>query len=189
MEKRDLSFIPKKVTTKLIYKKDVPIGLIFSIGLLIVSGLVLGGSYIYKRVIQGNINDLKESIEKAEIVPEESLMNELKNISKKIENTKILLARHKSLGPVFDILKESTLKSVRFLNFNYSISNDNMPQISMDGEAKSYSSLALQVGSFEENTRVESVSVSNLSLGESGKINFSIDIIINPDVLIYENQQ
>lgn len=187
MEKKDLSFIPKQATSRPIYEKETSISLIFSVTLLIISGLTFGGSYIYKKVLKNNVDELKNTIEKSEIIPEQSLIDELKNTSEKIENAKTLIAKHKTFGPLFDILEESTLKSVRFLNFEYSIT-DNKPQISMDGVAGSYSSLALQVDSFEENAGVKEVIVSNISIAEGGKINFSIKIIINPSVLIYKNQ-
>lgn len=181
----DISFIPKKKFEPTFYRQKGASGIVIYSGvLLFVSSLFLGGAYFYKDFQAKQVNKLRISIERAQIVSDESLTNELRRVSGKIETAKTLLSRHKTLIPIFDFLEESTLKSVSFSNFNYS--NSDKPEISMNGEAKSYSSLALQIDEFNNNAAAINVLLNDLSLGEEGSVKFKIAIEIDPAIIVYK---
>ncbi len=180
------SFIPKKTFTKPFYKeKGFGIFLWLSIALLIASGWAFGGVYYYKQLSVGRVDGLSESLKQAKASFEPSLISQLSSVANKIELSKGLIRGHKTLIPIFDFLEQSTLKSVRFSSFEYSSSEDG-EEISMKGSATSYASLALQIEEFQNSIGVKNVSVSGLSLGKGGAINFNIKVVFESDFVKYK---
>jgi hypothetical protein len=187
MSEEKLSFIPKKSFEKPLYKRSGPgLFLTFSFLLLLVSGLIYGGAILYSNNLKKQIDLLSKSLERAKAAFEFPLINELFNASQKIHSSKIILEKHITLVPVFDILESSILKDVRFNNFKYSLSKAQEQTVLMDGTAKNYSSLASQGEIFEKNKNIKNVSFSNLGLGDKGTINFTVTLILDPIITAYK---
>ncbi|MBU3925641.1 hypothetical protein KJ763_00530 [Patescibacteria group bacterium] len=186
------SFIPKKTLTTPVYRESGPgIFSFVSLMLLIISGLILGGVYFYKSFLNKKIDTLFDSLKRAEDILDPVFIGQMQSIDRKIETAKILLAEHKMPTAIFDFLEQSTLKSVRFKSFDFSIfpSKDlnavDEVSIKLDGVAKGYAPLALQTREFQKNEYVKNVLLSNLSLGEGGEITFSAVIMIDLNHLIF----
>lgn len=188
MAERDLTFIPKKSLTPNLYQKrgTSPL-IIISIFLAIASALIAAGFYFYKNKINKETEGLRESVNRAQLTVDEVTINNLENMTEKIKNAKEIVDSHKSLIPLFNLLESTTLKSIRFSNFSYSESGENI-SVKMDGEANSYSSLANQSDSYTKNNDIKNFVFSNLTLTDKGNIKFSIDIQINPSLVLYSNK-
>lgn len=187
MPEDKLSFIPKKSFEKPLYKRSGPgLFLIFSFLLLLLSGLIYGGTILYRNNLKKQIDLLSDSLKRAKAAFEFPLINELFNASEKINSSKIILEKHTTLAPVFNLLENSTLKDIRFNNFKYSLSEDQEPTVLMDGTAKSYSSLASQGEIFEKNKNIKNVSFTNLGLSDKGTINFTVTLILDPIIIAYK---
>ena len=185
---RDLTFIPKKAISAPFYKERGPsLIIIISIVLAIVSALVAGGFYFYKNKINKEVEELKKSVDRAQLTVDEETMNNLEDMAEKIKNAKKIIYNHKSLVPLFKLLESTTLESIRFSNFSYSESGENV-SIKMEGEANSYSSLANQSDSYAKNKDIRNFVFSNLSLTDKGNVKFSVDIQVNPSLILYSNK-
>ena len=182
-----VSFVPKKAQVGAGQRqpKSIGIGFLVAAGLLILSVVVGGGGFLYKRSVAGNVETLEASLARAEEAFDPGLIEELVRTSKKIEAAKVLLSKHRTIVPIFNFLEEATLKNVRFTNFLYSIGADGTPKISMKGVARSYATLSLQGNEFERNKDIRSVKFSGLRLGEGGTVLFAVDLEVNPAMLAY----
>lgn len=159
--------------------------------ILIISGLFLGGAYLYKGFLEKNISELLDSLKRAQDILDPVFVREIQTIDTKIESSKVLLSQHRMPSALFEFLEQSTLKTVRFSNFDFSYppKKDGDVIINLRGTAKGYSSLALQAREFQRNKYMGNIIFSGLSLGEKGAVNFSAKIIINSDFLTYQVKQ
>ena len=189
-----LSFVPQKTFEPTFYKKRrLGVLVVFPFFLFLASVLFYGGLLFYKNKIKKETDVLADSLERAKSAFEIPLINEISQISEKINYSKTLLERHTGLISIFDFLQENTLKDVRFKDFKYSISKTEdrgeMPTVVMEGLAKSYSILALQGDIFEKDKNIQNVSFSDLGLSERGTVNFNVKLILNPQMLIYKGEK
>ncbi len=181
------SFIPKKSFKKPVYKaKGAGFLLSSSLILLIVSGLLLGGVFFYKEVLKKQIIVLGISLKRAHAGFEPGLVQELTNVSMKVKAAKVLLKEHKALTPIFDFLRNSTLKNVSFSSFSYKPSKEGEPNISMRGISKGYAALALQIDEFQKSKDLKEISVSKLSLTNKGNVSFNLELVFNPEFISYK---
>ncbi len=184
------SFIPKKSFIKPIYRsRSFGILLNSSIVLFVVSMLVFGGIYLYKKSLSKHVALLADSLKKEQDAFDLPALAEIGKTAQKIDFAKKLLKNHIAPSPIFSFLEQATLENVRFSNFSYnrqkSKNKDKGTEISMDGLAKSYASLALQADEFQKNKNVENISVSNLSLGKGGVVKFHIVVVLSPSFVKY----
>lgn len=183
MEK-GLSFIPQKEPQKTFYKPASVIGLFpVSIFLLAVSLIAWGGTYFYNKTLNKQLDELSQSVQRAELGVSADVMEELKSMVDKIETGKKLLAEHRTILPVFSLIGEATLQSIRYYSFNYEFS-DGGPVILMGGVAKSYSSLALQAKSFDEVAGIDGYEISNINLTSDGDVTFTVSLRLNPSLVL-----
>lgn len=186
------SFIPKKTLSRPVYAESKFSFFPFvSLLLLIISILMLGGVYFYKGFLNKKISVLFDSLKRAEDILDPVFVDQMQSLDSKMETAKTLLAQHKMPTAIFEFLEQSTLKTVRFSNFDLAI---NLPKdfgggaevvLNLSGNANSYASLALQSREFQKNENVKNIILSGLSLGETGDVKFSAKIIIDPSYLIY----
>lgn len=188
METKDTSFIPQQKASSLEYRPKKPANfVVYSFIILVISGLLFGGAYFYKQQLIKRSDVLKESINRAQFIIDPALLNELTKVSGKIDSAKLVLSQHTSLLPIFSLLEKVTLKSVRFSNFSFSFSAEGVPTVNLIGDADSYSSLALQMDSFNKNSDIKGTSLSDMILGQSGRIKFNVSIKLDPSFIIYKS--
>lgn len=186
------SFIPKKTLAKPVYVGSrFGLFFFFSFLIIVISGLLLGGTYLYKGFLEKNISELLDSLKRAQDILDPVFIQKMQTIDTKIESSKVLLSQHRMPSALFEFLEQTTLESVRFSNFDFSYPSQKDEDVIVDlrGTAKGYSSLALQAREFQKNKYVENIIFSGLSLGEKGVVNFSAKIIIDPSYLAYQVKQ
>lgn len=184
-----ISFIPKKnLTTSPNYRSEgMDFFLMSSLVLIVISGLLFGGSYFYKKALEGELAELNDSLQRAEERLNLSFIERAKTIDEKIKAAKLVLSEHSVATPVFKFLEESTLQKVRFSNFSlaYPKTKGQSPSVNMSGVSKGYTSLALQSREFKKSQYLEDVFFSGFSLTPTGDVNFSVNILFDPAFLIY----
>jgi len=144
-----------------------------------------GGVFYYKQLSERRVAGLSDALKQARAGFEPSLISQLSDVANRIGSAKKLLKTHKTLVPLFEFLERATLKSVRFSNFEY-IPLDEGEEIAMKGSARSYASLALQIEEVQNSIGVKDVTVSGLSLGQGGAIDFNIKVVFEPDFVKYQ---
>lgn len=120
---------------------------------------------------------------RAQLQPE--TVTELIRLNDRINSTEDLIGGHLLLSPLFKFLEVSTIKNVRFTGFNYNMTGKGL-ELSMRGEARSYSALALQADLFDKSGLLKDVAFSDLTLDEKGNVIFSFKAAVDPGLLSYQ---
>lgn len=180
------SFIPKTRLTGPTYRsKGVGLGFLISVLIFLISLGLLGGAYLYKQALKKEIDEKTASLEIARQSLEPGLIDELSQLTFSVNAAKILVSQHNAVSEIFKIISDSTLKDVRFSDFNLKIIEKN-PVVEMRGEANSYTNAAIQAKLFEQSDAVSRVTFSNFNLKEGGRVDFSVEITLSPSSFIYK---
>ncbi|MCR4330729.1 MAG: hypothetical protein NUV49_02520 [Patescibacteria group bacterium] len=181
------SFIPKKPLTPKSGRDGNSRGIVFSIAVLIfiLSLLGSGGVYAYGQLIEKRITDKSAWLEQARGAFEPSLITEMERLDTRINVANEILAKHVAFSEFFKILEELTLQNVRFSRFDYSFI-EGKPEIMLEGEARSYSSVALQSDIFGDNKYLKNPIFSNLGLAKEGNVTFNLELNLDPSVMLYK---
>ncbi len=182
------TFIPKKplLTKNNSHGKSVGIFFVISLIILLITiGLAIF-SYSYNIFLKKKIENMSTSLERAKSAFEPSLIVELKRVNARIGGAENILKNHVSFSEFFRVLEEDTLKSVRFKQFSYSMSNDGIIDITISGEAQSYSSIALQSDLFGDSKYVRNPIFSNLGLDNFGNITFNMTASVDKSLILYK---
>ena len=153
---------------------------VFSLSVILAMA-VFGYSYYLKYAIARMTTELESG--RAELQPEK--VNELIRLNDRINSTQDLIGTHLLLSPLFKFLEASTIKNVRFTSFSYEMNQSGL-RLSMRGEARSYSALALQADLFSKSGLLENVAFSDLVLDEKGNVIFSFQASVDPGLLSYQ---
>lgn len=184
------SFIPKK---NLILKSEekgvrVSFNLFLSLGMIVFFLMVAtsGGIYFYKVLIQNKITEQGVTLEKAKKAFEPSFIAETERLDDRLIAAKSVLANHVVALPVFALLEELTLKTIRFTKLNYQNKKSEVPTIELEGVAQSYTSVALQSDSFAGDERIKNPIFSGVGLTDEGAVKFSFRSQINPALVSFK---
>lgn len=131
------------------------------------------------------IKNYEAELESGRAKLESETVKELIRINDRINSTQDLIGSHLLLSPLFKFLEASTIKSVRFTSFNYGVTKGAL-ELSMRGEARSYSALALQADLFNKGGILKNVVFSDLVLDEKGNVVFSFKAAVDPGALSYQ---
>jgi len=183
------SFIPKKpITGKRSIRKNSS-GLFFGLSFIIFLIAVMAsvGVYFYRAYTEKKVESMSISLERAKAAFEPSLIIELKRLNARIAASEQILSKHIAFSEFFEILEESTLKTIRFNSFNYVAEDDDTVSITAQGEAEGYSSIALQSDEFGDNPYVQNPIFSDLGVTSSGNVTFNLLMNMDLSYLSYKN--
>ena len=146
-----------------------------------------GGVFIYGEIIKKNINEGKAQLTLNKNAFDPNTISQITRLNDRINAADSLLKKHKSVSTLFLVLSNSTLKNVRFTDFNYSGVDDKIV-LSMRGQAVSYETVALQAKEFT-NPNLKNVFRSplfgDLTLDTLGNVSFSFTTGIDPLLVDY----
>jgi hypothetical protein len=182
------TFIPKKPLLAKNSSHSSNVGIFFIISLiifLISIGLTIF-AYSYSIFLKKRVENMSTSLERAKSAFEPSLIVELKRVNARINEAENILKNHVSFSEFFKVLEEDTLKSIRFKQFNYSLADNGDIDITISGEAKGYSSIALQSDLFGENKYIKNPIFSNLGLDNFGNITFNMTASVDKSLILYK---
>ncbi len=194
------SFIPKKpmMQQETRIGSSVSIFLVISIIVFLIS-LALGGWVFWQKDIlvkkimaeQQVISENKDGLLRDSITVESIV-----ELNSRIEVAKRLLNNHVTIYPIFDFLKQVTLRNVRFNNFTFSgSSKDSLGQnriaVSMSGRAINWKTIASQADEFgraDWKSIIKEPKISGLGLNQDGSVSFVFSAFISPDYISYANK-
>ncbi|MDO8424032.1 MAG: hypothetical protein Q7S54_00285 [bacterium] len=156
--------------------------LIFALSVILALGVFGYGFYL-----KYSIDNMAAALEigRAELEPEK--VDELIRLNDRMSSTQNLIGSHLLLTPLFRFLETSTLKTVRFTDFNYAMSGKEL-ELSLRGEARSYSALALQADLFNKSGYLKNITFSDLSLDEKGNVTFSFRAFADKNLFSYQKE-
>lgn len=184
------SFIPKKTvieSPKKIRSGGGVVNLISFI-IFIVSLISAGGAYFYRESVKTNIEEYKRSLAVAKNQFEPSLITELQILDKRLNAATTILDKHIAVSPIFVLLEEVTLPTVRYSDFSYEVdTTTNLVNVTMKGEAKGYNFIALQADLFDDNKFIKNPIFSDFVLDQAGNIDFNLTFSVDRSLVSYES--
>lgn len=184
------SFIPKKPLSPDARRPGHRVIGFFSLGSLIIFVSVIAlsvGVFLYQQFLLQNISSMKRSLDRARAAFEPSLIAELKRLDSRIETVKKLIGAHAAATPVFRLLELNTLQNVRFSDFNYTSSGPDTVSITMKGEARSFSAIALQADLLASRREIRDPVFSNLTPDKGGLVAFVFSGNLDPRIVLYQS--
>jgi len=183
----DINLIPKEYIERkkgaraLISKTNI---IIFS--LIILSLLFYGGLLLYQRNLDKNLEIIDEEIltlEKNRDISAEKAMVEL---DKKITTLKTLFENHLYWSNLLERIEELVIPEAYLSNVSINLAESTVTFGALGGTT-SYTNLARQILSFQEDSSVDKVQVSSIALDEKVGIKFSLTVNFSNKILLGEN--
>lgn len=194
------SFIPKQSLVQSPVPVREPISLVSTVCFLImiISGLLAGGAYLYEKWLHNEINrecpspsqtetrgcGLIASLNKEREALDEGLLTEFKRLATKLNVATLLLSKHVTILPMLDLISDLTLETVRYTSFDY-----NDTSIAITGVARSYEDIAVQSKVFDGEKMITGFIFSDLNLDGQGNVVFKLVINIDRRLLTYSLAQ
>ena len=197
------SFIPKRPidssTTPAPYRSRT-VGLLSLVTVVVIigTGIAFAGVYLYQKQLVAQKASLEKSITEARDGIGTEFVSGMKRLDARISGVKDLIKNHVVVTPIFEALESSTLRSIQYRDFSYSIEtvkSDSAPSgskepsivVNISGTAKNYASIALQSDAFSENKLIKNPVFSNLTVDDKSRnINFKLTFSVNMSDLSYQ---
>ena len=184
------SFIPKKNAPQFVAPartSSISIAMIVGIAVFIISLSAAGAVFAYKKILikQIEAKSAELTAKKNELEPE--FVEMASRLNKRIISAEKIIATHTIVSPVFQLLEDSTLGTVRFDNFTYNLSDDHSAGLSLAGQAKSFTAVALQSDIFNQDKRIKNPVFSDLNPNSKGNIVFKFNANILPEAINFRN--
>ena len=191
------SFIPKRPIESSIIsapRRSGSVGLLSLITFVVVvgTGVAFAGVYLYQQQLISQKSKLEQSIREAQDGIGTEFVSDMKRLDARIAGVKDLLKNHVVVTPIFEALEASTLRSVQYKDFNYTIKSDpstkaSIVSVDLTGTAKNYATIALQSDAFSTNALIKNPVFSNLTADDKSRvINFKLNFSVNIADLSYQ---
>lgn len=184
------SFIPKKAIKPEVTRarsESVSVFMLIAIILFILSLAVAGGVFAYKKVLIGRIDKMNIQLSQAKNSFEPESIKKWGRLSQRIESTRKVLASHTVVSPVFSLLENATLASVKFDSFSYELKDNGVSSLFMTGKANTFGSVALQSDVFGQEPFIKNPVFSDLNPDQNGAILFKFNSTLDGALVSYKN--
>lgn len=183
------SFIPKKPVATVQLGTKAPLSFLFLIALVLFLGSLLsaGGAFAYLTYLKQSIGTKSASLDRSRKVFEPAVIAELVRLNSRLKLGSEVLSSHASPSAVFLFLEKSTLESVRFTDFNYSLDGNGSAVIRLEGEARTFSDVALQSDEFGKQRVLKDIYFDDINTDQTGRVVFSARAAVDPSFLLYTN--
>lgn len=189
MEPKPLtSFIPKQVTVPgPVHRTRVGVLGVLSTIIFLGTLALAGGVFFYRDLLVDDIGEMNARLVRAKNAFEPELIKEFSAFHSRLEAAKTIIAGHQAISPLFDLLEERTLSTVRFSLLELSLPSRGAASLRLSGEARGFTAIALQSDIFGGETAFRNPVFSNFDLGERGEVRFSFTTDLDPSLLRYRN--
>lgn len=158
-----------------------------SLYIFILTLILAAGTFGYERYLVSRLGTMGTDLESARQNLKPETIRELVRMDSRIISTDELLKRHTTITPIFKYLEESTLKAVRFNALDYTTTARGV-ELSMKGQARGYSAVALQSEIFNNSKFLKNPVFSDLDLDSKGNVTFSFKATVDPSFISYKPQ-
>ena len=155
--------------------------------IFILSVALAAGVFGYKFYLKHSLENMETALAKARADLQPETIGELTRLDNRLSFTKELVSKHKVLTPLFEFIEMSTVRTVRFNSFRYSMAEGGI-ELSLNGEARGYVALALQADIFNKSNFFINPVFSDLILNSKGDIVFSFKATVDPNQVLYTRQ-
>lgn len=166
-----------------------PVGILSVIAIFIFFTMILatGGLYFYKGTAQKQLAQKEADLNLAKNRFEPSKIVQMQLLDKRLRASTEILGKHIAITPIFNMLEELTMKTVRYTKFTYSLDNSTNSRVSfkINGQAIGYRSIALQSDLFTKNKQILDPVFSDLTLDDKGNVLFTLSFSVDPSFVDY----
>lgn len=182
------SFIPKKPVGVAPQRRG-GVGIVFLVSLMVFLAALAaaGGVFLYQSYLTQAIVSKSESLDRARAAFEPAVIQELIRINDRMTYGGQVLTGHVSPSSLFALLEQATLQTVRFKSIEYALDETGRAIISLDGEARSFSDVALQSDELGKRRALYDVIFDNINLDQTGRAVFTMRAGVDPSFLLYKN--
>lgn len=179
------SFIPKAALQQ--SQRGGGMGLFFLLALFIfiASLFAAGAAFAFEGILKGQIAQSDDSLRRAEGAFDASSIQDLLRMDSRINQAQTLLGSHVSPSAVFTFLSGITLERVQYDSFAFQFQPDGSGSLVLSGVADSFSSVALQSDQFSASKGLKDVIFSGISVGDGGKVSFTVNATVDRSMLLY----
>jgi len=179
------SFIPKtSLSTRGTRKEGMGFFTFLSVAILVVSILGWLAAFTYKSLVEKDVHDQEVSLTKAKESFDPSLLKLFENLDRRLRAAGNLIDSHTTLSPLFGLLDQLTLKTVRYTYLSY-VNNGSAAAVKLSGEAVDFPSIALQALEFNKDGRLQNPIFSNLGVASSGRVTFDVSFNVDLRLVSY----
>lgn len=188
------TFIPKKPVTEAPVASSSrvsvgqPAGLLFTLSLLvlIISGVLGGGVFVYHKTAADKTKNLLAQIEVIKQRLETETLQTFAFLDKRIKNAETLVRQHTIMYPVYRAIEQTALPAVRYTKMDTTVNAEtNTITVNVSGEADSYRSIALQSQSLGNDGKFKNILFSNFVVSPQGQVTFDVSFSVNKSDLLY----
>lgn len=140
----------------------------------------VGYQWLLTRTVEAKRQELNDTYDSFQ----PSTIRELKRWDARLTSVGGLLDNHIAPSTVFDALERATLSSVSLEDFTYNRDGEDI-SITFSGEARSFSSVALQSQAYAETGLFTRLIISNLGISR-GVVNFDVEADIEKAKVAYQ---
>jgi len=153
--------------------------------LVFLSLLFYGGLLFYKNKLAKNLESIANELELLNEKRDPATEQAMVDLDKRITILKTLFEGHFYYSAVFEKLEELTIPEVYFSSAKAEFSANSLG-LNLLGNTSSYTNLARQILSFQEDLLVGKVKVSGIALDDKGKLRFNLLVDFYRDILLKE---
>lgn len=127
------------------------------------------------------------SLERAKEAFDPGLIEELSRLNSRIEASDDIISSHLLLTPLFKLIEESTLKNVRFSQFDFLVRDSGNIELFMTGQALDYATVVLQSDLFGQSKFLKNQVFSNINLDSFGNVGFLFKAEVDPGLVLFKS--
>lgn len=192
------SFIPKRPiesSVALEHHSSRTVGLLSLLTAVVVIGTIVTftGVYLYQKQLVSQKAKLELSISDARDGIGTDFVSEMNRLDMRIDGVKELIKNHIVVTPIFKALEATTLRSVQYKDFSYTIKSSDPTNknsevvVDIKGTAKNYASIALQSDAFSTSSLIKNPVFSNLTIDDKARtVNFKLTFSVSTADLSYQ---
>lgn len=181
------SFIPKQALTAQARGSSIGLFLLLALLIFVMSIVAAGAAFGYEYLLNGTITKKDGELRSAEGAFDPAAIQDLMRLDMRLQQAQALLSSHVSPSAVFSFLSTVTLERVQFNSFDLTVSKDGAPALTLSGTADSFSTVALQSDQFGSSKVLRDVIFSGITVNEGGKVAFTVNTTIDPNLILYSN--
>lgn len=150
-----------------------------SLFLLILSLAIFFFLDYYQRKNLEELRELEQILTRQKTKEEIGLEQKVLGTKRKIENFSPLISAHKKVSKLFSFLEKITHPNIFFYNLDLKAARG---RAELKGKTTEFKSLGQQLLTLEEEALIEKTELSDLRIGEEGGIEFSIKLLLKPEI-------